>query len=75
MTTQTTIKNSDIAFRPSQIKKIFDLSLNLADLAEELLEGSAQYSKEFIKGIRKSEKDFKAGRIKKIKSFRDLLKD
>lgn len=69
---QTATKNSKLSLRLSQVKKIFDLSNYLADLAEELLEENAQYSKEFIKGLKKSEKDFKEGRVRKIKSLREL---
>ena len=71
--TQAVIKNLKLSLRPFQIRKLFDLSNHLADITEELLEENAQYSKEFIKGIRKSKKDVKEGRIKEIKSFRELL--
>lgn len=70
---QTSTKNSKLSLRPSQIRKLFDLSNYLADLTEELLEESAQYSKKFIKGLKKSEKDVKEGRVKEIKSLRELL--
>ena len=70
---QTSTKNSKLFLHPSQIRKLFDLSNYLADLTEELLEESAQYSKEFIKGLRKSEKDIKEGRVKEVRSLRELL--
>ena len=70
---QATTKNSKLTLRLSQVRKLFDLSNYLADLTEELLEESAQYSKEFIGGLRKSEKDVKEGRIKEIKSLRELF--
>ena len=72
MTTQTLTKNSKLVLHPSQVKKLFDISNYLADLSEELLENSTQYSKEFIRSLRKSEKDAKEGRIKEIKSLREL---
>lgn len=72
MSTQTIVKNLEV-FRPSQLRKLFSLSLNLADIAEELLEENAQYSKEFVKRIRKSEKEFKEGKIKELKSFKELF--
>lgn len=72
MNTQTIVKNLEV-FRPSQLRKLFSLSLNLADIAEELLEENAQYSKEFVKRIKKSEKEFKEGKIKELKSFKELF--
>lgn len=69
---QATTKNSKLSLRPSQVRKLFDLSNYLADLTEDLLEESVQYSKEFLKGLRKSEKDAKEGRIKEVKSLREL---
>lgn len=69
---QTTTRNSKLFLQPSQIRKIFDLSNYLADLAEELLEEGAQYSREFIKGLKKSEQDFKKSRVRKIKSLSEL---
>lgn len=69
---QLTIENSSINLQPQKVRKIFDLSIYLADLAEELLEEKAYYSKEFITGLRRAEKDFREGRVKKLKSLRDL---
>ena len=70
---QISTKNSKIFLPPSQIRKLFNLSNYLADLTEELLEENAQYSKEFIKGLRKSEKDVREGKVREIKSLRELL--
>ncbi len=60
-------------FNPARIKEIFDLSTHLAKLTEELLEDNSLYSKEFLAGIKKSEKDIKMGRIKEIKSLKELM--
>lgn len=69
---QTKLKNSKLAFKPSQIRYLFDFGMYLADLSESWLEEMGLYSKEFIKGLKESEKDLKEGRIKEAMSLLDL---
>ncbi|TSC74830.1 MAG: hypothetical protein G01um101430_749 [Parcubacteria group bacterium Gr01-1014_30] len=69
---QTTIKNSSITLRPQEVRKIFDLSLHLSDITEDLLEENAYYSEDFLRGLKQAEKDLKEGRVKKLKSLREL---
>lgn len=57
--TQTIIKNSSITLRPQEVRKIFDLSNYLADFSEEILEEGGYYSKEFLRGLKQAEEDFK----------------
>lgn len=68
-------KQTKISFNPARIKEIFDLSTHLAKLTEELLEDNSLYSKEFLAGIKKSEKDIKMGRIKEIKSLKNIYQN
>ena len=62
MATQTT----------QEIRKLYRLSLEMADLVEEILESRGEYNKEFLEGLERSFTDAKAGRVKKINSLVDL---
>jgi len=57
---------------PQEIHKLYALSLQMADLAEEILESRGQYSKEFLRSLKRSLADEKAGRVRKINSLADL---
>jgi len=71
---QTIVKKKNkFSFTPSKIKEIFDLSLHLSKLTEELLEENALYSKEFLKGLERSETDVKEGRVNQINSLQELF--
>jgi len=45
-----------------------------ADRFEKLAASLGFFSDEFLESLRKAEKDYKAGRIKKIKSLKELRK-
>lgn len=66
-------KRTKITFNPSKIKEIFDLSVHLSKLTEELLEENSLYSKEFLAGLKKSENDLKNGRVKEIQSLQEIF--
>ncbi len=56
-----------------QLREIFNLSNYIIDFIEDFLEDQSQYKKEFLKGIRKSQEEFKKGKGIKIKHLSDLL--
>jgi len=56
-----------------EIKKIHDLSAQLSEFTEDLLESQGAYSDEFIQGLERSLEEARAGKTKRIKSLSDLL--
>lgn len=61
---------SDIS--SNELQRLFRLSLEIADIAEDILESRGAYSKEFLSGLKKSLKDAREGKVKKIKSLSEL---
>jgi hypothetical protein len=55
-----------------EIHKLYKLSLDMADLAEDILESRGEYSDEFLSSLKKSLADEKTGKVRKINSLSDL---
>ena len=55
-----------------EIRKLYRLSLEMADLAEDILESRGEYSKEFLEGLHRSLADENTGKTRKINSLADL---
>lgn len=56
----------------ARIKKIFDLSVALAEATEDILEEGGAYSDEFLSGLTKSLREMRAGKLTSISSLRAL---
>ncbi|MBI2577486.1 MAG: hypothetical protein HYV77_01430 [Candidatus Wildermuthbacteria bacterium] len=52
--------------------RLFELGLELADLAEDILESRGAYSKEFSQGLKRSLREARTGKTRKINSLSDL---
>jgi hypothetical protein len=68
------IKN-EIELTPAGVKKIyrlFDVGSEITELAEDVLNELGNYSEEFINGLKKSLGEFRSGKLKKLKSLKDL---
>lgn len=71
----TATKNR-VVITPSGVKKIqrlFEVGSEITDLAEDVLDELRGYSEEFLGGLEKSVKEAKFGKLKKIKTLKDLL--
>ena len=55
-----------------QIRRLFTLSTQLADSAEDILESRGEYSDEFVSGLRQSLTDASQGNVKPISSLQEL---
>ena len=55
-----------------KIRRLFDVGSEVTELAEEVLEEIGEYNREFLVGLQKSVKEAKNGKLKKIKSLKDL---
>lgn len=55
-----------------KIRRLFDVGSEVTELAEEVLEEIGGYNREFLLGLEKSVKEAKSGKLKKIKSLKDL---
>ncbi len=67
----TTRKNSTL-LSTKEANRLLELSLEIADLAEQTLESRGAYSKEFTEGLERSIKESKSGKVKKISSLSEL---
>ncbi len=56
----------------AKIKKIFDLSIALAEVTENILEDQGAYRGEFLAGLKKSLRESRVGKLTKITSLDDL---
>ncbi|MBI2052396.1 MAG: hypothetical protein HYT38_01815 [Candidatus Sungbacteria bacterium] len=56
----------------SKIRRLFSVGSEITELAEEVLEELGEYKQEFLLGLEKSVKEAKSGKLKKIKSLKDL---
>ncbi|MEK7564729.1 MAG: hypothetical protein AAB394_02070 [Patescibacteria group bacterium] len=69
----TIIKNKEVTpLGISKIRRLFSVGSEITELAEEVLEELGEYKQEFMLGLEKSVKEFKSGKLKKIKSLKDL---
>ena len=70
-----TATKSDIELTPAGVKKIrrlFEVGSEITELAEDVLDELGDYSEEFVRGLEKSLKESENGKLKKIKSLKDL---
>ncbi len=56
----------------ARIKKIFDLSAELAEVTENILEEQGKYGAEFLAGLKKSLREARTGKLTTITSLEDL---
>ncbi len=69
----TILKNKEIlSLNIAKIRRLFSVGSEITELAEEVLEELGEYKQEFILGLEKSVKEAKDGKIKEIKSLKDL---
>lgn len=66
--TKTSIKS----FSPDELERVFAMSVELADTIEDMFESHTQYSKNFLRTLRKSMKEAEDGKIKRINSLVEL---
>ena len=66
---------SDIELTPASVKKIrrlFEVGSEVSELAEDVLDELGDYSEEFVSGLEKSLEESENGKLKKVKSLKDL---
>ena len=56
----------------AKIKKIFDLSAELAEVTEDILEERRNYRDEFLSGLKKSLREARTGKLTEITTLEDL---
>lgn len=56
----------------NQIRRFFELSLEMAELSEALLEEQGAYSKKFLTGLKGSLTEQREGRLRQIESLAEL---
>ncbi|MDP3764692.1 MAG: hypothetical protein Q8Q95_03680 [bacterium] len=67
------IKNREVTpLGISKIRRLFNVGSEVAELAEEVLEELGEYKQEFLLGLEQSVKEAKNGKLKKIKSLKNL---
>lgn len=69
------VTKDKIEITPSSVKKIrrlFDVGSEVTELAEDVLDELGEYSDEFVRGLEKSLEEARSGKVKKIKSLKDL---
>ncbi len=71
-TTTKTNKLDSLSLKVEEAQRLFGVSLELADLMEDLLERNAKFSKEFTFGLRKSLNQVSKGETSSINSLKDL---
>ena len=55
-----------------KMRRLFNAGSEVAELAEEFLEDLGEYKQEFLSGLERSVKESQNGKLKKIKSLKDL---
>jgi hypothetical protein len=55
-----------------ELHRIFQASVDLADLIEDLLERSGDFSPEFLSGLHRSIKEAASGKTRRIESLKNL---
>ena len=56
----------------NKIRRLFAAGSEVTELAEEFLEDLGEYKQEFLSGLERSVKESQNGKLKKIKSLKDL---
>ena len=56
-----------------KIQRLFEAGSEITDLAEDVLDELKEYSEEFLVGLEKSVKEAKSGKLKKLKTLKDIL--
>lgn len=56
----------------AKIKKIFDLSTELAEVTEDILEERGKYRAEFLAGLKKSLREARTGKLREITSLEEV---
>ena len=57
----------------NKIRRLFDVSLKMVDILEDILEDNAQYSDKFIRDLKKSLNEKKKKKIKTVNSLSEIL--
>lgn len=58
--------------KTKEVGRLFYLGLELAELAEKILESKGAYTKEFTRGLKSSLRESRLRQVKKIASLADL---
>lgn len=69
---KTKLFSTPVDISPRELRRLFKLSLEIADIAEDILELQGAYKKEFLHGLEKSLKEVKKGKVRKIESLFEL---
>lgn len=65
-------KTSQFILAPKDAYRLFQITTDLADTLENLMEMHGAYSKEFLKGLRLSSKQAQKRLVRKIQSLRQV---
>ena len=57
----------------NKIRRLFDVSLKMVDILEDILEDNAQYSDRFIRDLKKSLNEKRRKKIKTVNSLSEIL--
>jgi len=66
------MKTLDIQVNKSRKNNIFSVKMNL-DRFETLAASFGMFNPDFLKSVKKAEGDYKAGRIRKISSLKEIM--
>lgn len=65
--------NPALTLTVDEARRLLDLSVELSDLAENILEGNNAYSEEFLRGLKQSQKEAREGEWREFRSADELL--
>lgn len=69
---KTKFSPTSLSISPRELYRLFELSSEIADIAEDILELQGAYKKEFSRGLDKSLKEAKKSKVRKIESLFEL---
>jgi hypothetical protein len=70
---KTKLKQSNaVNLKPQELNRLFQISSELSDFIEDILEEQGQYSDDFIASLERSIKQAQQGRVRVLNSLRDL---
>ncbi len=72
MSSPTKNKQELVELPLDEVRKLFEMSNQLADTAENILEAQGDYSPEFLEGLKTSLQEAKDGNLKKVSLLKGL---
>lgn len=65
-------KTLPLTLAPKEAYRLFKVTTDLADTLEDIMEVHGSYSPEFLKGLKVSIKQAQTGKLKSLKTLKDL---